>query len=268
MTPWEVYAVKYADRPGRTRRDSFIFDDAHDTPHPIDYFVWVLRRAGRTILVDSGYDAEEARRRGRPILRDPREALAPLGLAAEDVDTLIVTHLHYDHAGGLALFPNAALHLQAAEMAYATGPCMCHATLRMPFTAEHVCEAVRRAYSGRVVFHDGDGEIAEGVTVHRIGGHSRGLQAVRVATAAGWLCLASDASHYYENFVARKPFPIVADLQDMLDGFARIEALASARRLVVPGHDPLVTASFPDWQGTGFIRRLDNGPEREIAALG
>lgn len=264
MTPWEVYAVKYADRPGRTRRDSFLLDDDHAAPHDMDYFIWVLRREGRTILVDSGYDADEGRRRGRPILRDPREALKPLGVAAEDVDTLIVTHLHYDHAGGLALFPNATLHLQAAEMAYATGPCMCHGTLQAPFTAEHVCEAVRRVFSGRVIFHEGDGEVAEGVTVHRIGGHSRGLQAVRTLTSAGWMCLASDASHYYENFLARKPFPIVVDMQDMLDGFDRIQTLASARSLVVPGHDPLVMTAFPDWRETGFIRRLDGGPERAI----
>ena len=82
----------------------------------------------------------------------------------------------------------------------------------MPFTADHVCEAVKRLYSGRVVFHDGEGQVADGVTVHCVGGHSRGLQCVRVLTDAGWLVLASDAAHYYENFEARKPFPIVVDL--------------------------------------------------------
>ena len=103
--------------------------------------------------------------RDRPIRLDPREALAPLGLEAEDVTTVIVTHLHYDHAGGLHLFHNATLHLQEDEMAYVTGPCMCHDTLRMPFTADQVCEAVKRVYSGRVVLHDGDGQVADRVTV-------------------------------------------------------------------------------------------------------
>ena len=70
-------------------------------------------------------------------------------------------------------------------MAYATGPCMCHDHLRYPFTADHVCEMVRNVYSGRVIFHDGDGEVAPGITVHKIGGHSRGLQCVRVMTAGG-----------------------------------------------------------------------------------
>ncbi|TFL17905.1 N-acyl homoserine lactonase family protein [Jannaschia formosa] len=255
---WEVFALRYAERNARVRGDSFMMDDDHAAAHPMDYFMWLLRRGARTILVDTGYDAPEAERRGRPILTDPRAALAPFGLAPEAVDTVIVTHLHYDHAGGLHLFPNARLHLQAREMAYATGPCMCHDLLRMPFTGDHVCEAVRRLYQSRVQFHDGDGEVAEGVTVHRIGGHSKGLQAVRVQTQAGWLCLASDAAHFYENFQKARPFPIVADVTEMLDGFARIQALASAPGLVVPGHDPLVRRLFPREAPEAW--RLSSGP--------
>lgn len=226
----------------------------------MDYFIWVLRRGDRVILVDTGYDSDEAAARARPICLTPRAALEPLGIAPETVDCVIVTHLHYDHAGGLHLFPNATLHMQAAEMAYATGPCMCHDTLRMPYTAGHICEAIQRLYSGKVVFHDGDAEIADGVTVHRIGGHSRGLQAVRVRTSAGWLVLASDAAHFYENVQRRKPFPIVVDVQDMLDGFATLERLASQPALIVPGHDPLVMTSFPQDKAAHIVR-LDRGPK-------
>ncbi|WP_298290163.1 N-acyl homoserine lactonase family protein [uncultured Litoreibacter sp.] len=263
MSNWQVHAVKYADRNARTRADSFIFDDNHDAPHAMDYFMWVLRRGDDVILVDTGYDEAEAASRDRPISMDPREALKPLGLAAEDITQLIVTHLHYDHAGGLHLFPNATIHLQAAEMAFATGPCMCHGTLQMPFTADHVCEAVKRVYSGRCVFHEGDGEVADGVTVHRLGGHSRGLQVVRVRTDAGWLCLASDATHYYENVFEKKPFPIVVDLEDMLKGFERLHRLASDPKLIIPGHDPLVRELFPQ-DVADHIYRLDKGPDRWV----
>jgi glyoxylase-like metal-dependent hydrolase (beta-lactamase superfamily II) len=266
MSHWQVHAIKYADREDRTRRDSFIFDATHDARHPMDYFMWLVQGGDRTFLVDTGYDAEEARARGRPIRRDPRDALKPFGLDPEQITDVIVTHLHYDHAGGLHLFPNACLHLQVAEMAYATGPCICHDVLRMPFTAAHVCEAVRRLYAGQVVFHDGDAEIADGVSVHRIGGHSRGLQAVRVRTEAGWLVLASDAAHFYENMLARKPFPIVVDLQDMLDGFDTLQRLASRPELIVPGHDPIVTQVFPAALD-GFIWRLDRGPVTAIPGI-
>ena len=263
MSTWQVYALKYAERNARTRADSFIFDDTPDAPHPMDYFIWVLRRDAEVILVDSGYDSVEGIRRDRPIQMSPHAALAPLGLAPQDITTLIVTHLHYDHAGGLHLFPNATLHMQAAEMAYATGPCMCHDTLQMPFTPGHICEAIQRLYAGKLVFHEGDAEIADGVTVHCIGGHSRGLQAVRVRTQAGWLVLASDAAHYYENIRLRKPFPIVVDLQNMLDGFDMLGRLASHPNLIIPGHDPLVRDLFPEHVAP-HITRLDVGPLQKI----
>lgn len=257
---WEVLAVKYAERNARTRADSFLFDDAHDTPHEMDYYIWVLRQGARVILVDTGYDDPEATRRDRPIQIDPRTALRPLGIAAEDVTEVIVTHLHYDHAGGLHLFPNAKLHLQAAEMAFAIGPCMCHDALRMPFTADHVCEAVKRLFAGQVQFHDGSAEIADGVRLHCIGGHSKGLQAVQVRTQAGWLCLASDAAHYYENVFRGKVFPLVVDVDDMLAGFETLKSLVSAPGLIVPGHDPLVRQVFPRWRMGADIWRLDAGP--------
>lgn len=259
MSDWEVFSIKYADRNARIRADSFIMADNHDTPHEMDYYMWLLRRGDAVILVDTGYDDAEANARGRPIRLDPVEALKPFDLRPEDITQVIVTHLHYDHAGGLHLFPNATLHLQEAEMAYATGPCMCHDTLRNPYTADHVCEAIKRLYAGKVVFHAGDAQVAEGVTVHCIGGHSRGLQAVRVRTQAGHLVLASDAAHFYENAFARKPFPIVVDLQKMLDGFDTLQRLASGPRLIIPGHDPLVRSYFPQAMAP-HIHRLDAGP--------
>lgn len=265
MSDWEVYSVKYADRNSRTRADSFIFDDNHDAPHEMDYFIWVLRRGEEVILVDTGYDTQEAKDRARPILMDPREALKPLGIQPEAVTDVIVTHLHYDHAGGLHMFPNAHLHMQEAEMAFATGPCMCHDTLRMPFTADHVCEAVKRLYAGKLTFYDGSAELADGVSVHRIGGHSRGLQCVRVKTQAGWMVLASDATHFYENFLTEKPFPIVVDLEDMLTGFRILRRLASDDSLIIPGHDPLIRILFENHLEP-HINRLDVGPIAPLPA--
>ena len=256
MSHWQVFAIKYAERNSRTRADSFINDDHPAAPHGMDYFIWVLDNGSEKILVDTGYDATEAKRRGRPILRDPALAIGALGYDAEDVKNLIVSHLHYDHAGGLDRYPNAQFHLQESEMQFATGPCMCDPDQQAPFTVDHVCEMVRHVYSGRVAFHDGDAEISPGVTVHRIGGHSMGLQAIRVETADGPICLASDAAHYYENFEQGKIFPIVHDHNEMLNGFKIIQDLAGSADRVIPGHDPLVTERYPSFGNSGFVWKL------------
>jgi glyoxylase-like metal-dependent hydrolase (beta-lactamase superfamily II) len=122
---------------------------------------------------------------------------------------------------------------------------MCQPVLQKPFTADHVCQMVRRVYEGKVTFHNGEAEIAPGVSVHKVGGHSRGLQAVRVETANGPLVLASDAAHYYETYETRNPFPLVVDMEDMLKGYDLLTKLAGDRRLVIPGHDPQVRQKFP-----------------------
>jgi len=80
---WEVYALKYADRAARTRRESFIFDDNHDAAHPMDYFIWLLRQGDRHILVDTGYDKAEGIRRDRPIIEEPAELLKRFGATPE-----------------------------------------------------------------------------------------------------------------------------------------------------------------------------------------
>ncbi len=258
---YEVLAVKYAELHERYRRDNFILDDDHAARMPIDFFVWIIRNDNRTIVVDCGFDHREAQNRGRAITAMPREVLSGAGVDVETVETLIVSHLHFDHAGTLYDFPKAQFHLQDAEMAYATGRCMCDDALKRPFTADHVCEMVKNVYSGRVTFHNGDGSVAPGITVHHTPGHSKGMQSVRVMTESGPLVLAVDAAHFYENFEKRKLFPLLHSAEEMLTSFDKLEALAGNKRNVVPGHDPLVLQRYPAWkpETAGLIHRLDQG---------
>jgi len=259
---YEVFAIRYGTMAARTRKDNFIATDDHDAPMPIDYFVWAIRNDNRTIVVDTGFDHAEAGRRGREIVRLPREGLEMIGFDAGKVEDVIITHLHYDHAGTLDDFPAARFHLQEREMQYATGRHMCQAPFGYAYSADHVCTLVRRVFDGRVAFHDGADEIAPGISVHLIGGHTMGVQCVRVLTRRGWVVLASDASHFYENMEKVSPFPIVYSVADMVDGFKTMRSLADSDRHIVPGHDPLVMARYPG-AGAGLddiVVRLDAEP--------
>ncbi len=243
---YEIYALRYATMTPRTLHMNFLQPDPHDSAaQDLDYFVWLIRGNGRDILVDTGFNAEEASVRARKLTLNPVDALERFGVAASGIRDIIVTHLHYDHAGNLDRFPNARFHLQEHEMAYATGRCMCNGLLRHPFSVEHVTQMVRHVYGERVNFYSGDGEVAPGVTVHRVGGHSDGLQVVKVETARGPVVLASDAAHYYANLQRRSPFPIVLDIGDMARGWETIERLAGHPDRFIPGHDPIVTEIYP-----------------------
>jgi len=240
----EVYAIKYAHH-ARRASENFIGGDPHDGPMPLDYFVWLIRGAGREIVVDTGFSAAMGMKRQRDHLRCPSDGLRLLGCDAGTVKDVVVTHLHYDHIGNFDLFPAATFHLQDLEMHYATGRHMAHPVFRGAYEVEEVVGMVRRAYAGRVRFHDGDGELAPGITLHLIGGHTMGLQVVRVATRRGWVVLASDASHFYANMEQVRPFPIVFNVADMVEGYARLRALAESDGHIIPGHDPLVLERYP-----------------------
>ena len=111
------------------------------------------------------------------------------------------------------------------------------------FTASHVADIVLAVHDGRVVFHDGDDQLAAGLSVHLIGGHTDGLQSVRLGPEGAdgpAIVLASDATHYYENIDSGRPFPIVFDVGAMVEGYDRLRHLAGQGGVIVPGHDPLV----------------------------
>ena len=258
---YEVCAVKYAERDGR-RSEHFLGGDPHDAPMPMDYFVWVVRGGGRTFVVDTGFEQSDADARGRRLLRSVSDALAVVDVDASTVADVVITHLHYDHVGGFAQFPQAQFHVQDREVAYATGRYMAFANLAHAFDSDHIAAFVHEVFAGRVVFHDGDADLAPGLSVHHLGGHTDGLQVVRVHTEVGWIVLASDGTHFYENIESGRPFPFVYSVGDLLVGYATLRRLADHDRLVVPGHDPAVFDRYPPYStaARGVAVRLDVEP--------
>jgi glyoxylase-like metal-dependent hydrolase (beta-lactamase superfamily II) len=244
LPEYQIYALRYATRDGR-RSSHFIGGDAHDGPMRMDYFLWAIVGAGRTYVVDCGFTAEVAARRKREFLRSAVDALALIDIDAATVEDLIITHLHYDHVGNFACFPKARIHLQEPELAYATGRYMRHPFMSHAFEVEDVVGIVRLNYAGRVEFHNGTAELAPGLSLHLAGGHTAGLQFVRVHTQRGWVVLASDVVHYYENIETRRPFTTALNVGDMLEGFDKVRALASSSDHVIPGHDPKVMELYP-----------------------
>ena len=267
---YELYAIRYATNGRRQRHENFMYPapDPHDGPMPMDFFVWVAVGAGRTILIDSGASASTCSTRGHDFLRCPTEGLAQLRIDPAAINDVITTHLHWDHAGNFEKFPNARFHLQTREAQHAVGPCICSPFLRRPFDVEQICAFVRTLYGGRVAFHDGEEEIAPGITVHHVGGHTQGLQFVRVMTRRGWVVVASDAMHYYANGETGIPFPVVVNVPEYMNGLSLVHRLADSADHVIAGHDPAVMAMYPavSPQLQGIALRLDVMPEMKQEA--
>lgn len=252
-----VYAIRYATNPARPRNSAFVRDPDPTAPLGIDFSFWVAIRGGRAVVIDTGMAAEKAGRFGHRLLIDPMEALARLGVRPDAVDTVVMTHLHYDHAGNTRAFPNARFHLQAEEMAFATGPLMEHPYLRHAYHAEEIQDFVGYLHAGRLRLHGREAAIADGLSVHWVGGHCAGQEVVRIRTARGWAVLASDALHYGEELTRGVPYALNASTVEMLAAHARIRELAEAPDLIFPGHDPRTALDHPSVPGLeGLVFRL------------
>lgn len=256
--PFKVYAIRYA-RVDRKASENFLGGDPHEAGMPMDYFVWLAVSASQTWVIDTGFNRAAAQKRQREFLRCPTEGLKALGVDAATVEDVIVTHLHYDHIGNFDKFPGAHFHLQDSEMAYATGRYMANPFFAHAFEVDEVVAMVRNVYGGRVSFYDGDAILAPNLSLHHIGGHTKGLQVVRLWTEKGWLVLASDASHYAANMNERRPFPIVVDVAQMIDGWDKMKTLVDNPARIIPGHDPAVMALYPPAKPglEGIAVRLD-----------
>jgi glyoxylase-like metal-dependent hydrolase (beta-lactamase superfamily II) len=258
---YELFALKYATRAAR-RSEHFIGGDPHDGPMSMDYYIWVAVSDDRTVLIDTGFGEAVAARRGRTLHRDPVDALGLIGIDAATVQDIVITHLHYDHAGNLGCFPNANFHIQELEMHHVAGRQMKHRYIAQAFEVEDVVAMIRLNFAGRVVMHSGETQLCDGIVLHPGPGHTPGLQFVRVFTKRGWVVLASDASHYYENLEAGRPFTIANDLGAMIETFDLLQSLAPSPDHIVPGHDPLVMSSYPPASPAldGIAVRLDLPP--------
>ncbi|MFM9371521.1 N-acyl homoserine lactonase family protein [Streptomyces sp. Da 82-17] len=250
---YEVLALRFGTHDDRPARDNFLVDEGQFTPGsdmPMDFYLWVIRNDRHFLLVDTGFPEEMAERRGRTLFRDPVDALTDLGMTADEVSDVVITHMHYDHAGNLDRFPHARIHLQEDELRFCTGPAMRHRVVRKPFEPININTAVQGLFEDQLVLHSGQSEIIPGVTVHPVPGHTPGTQVVQVPTARGWVVLASDATHLWANIRLRSPFPILDHLTPMLEGYDRIEALADGDDHIIPGHDPQVALRFPQLPGS------------------
>jgi glyoxylase-like metal-dependent hydrolase (beta-lactamase superfamily II) len=263
MSEYEIYAVRYARKDDRRSSENFVGGDPADKPMPMDFFVWALVSQSRTVIIDTGFDEKAGQARGWAVSRPVGQGLKQIGIDPGSVRDVILTHMHWDHAGNHDLFPHARYHVQQREMHFCTGRCMCDAVQNKAYNAEDVSHIVKRNFEGRVTLHDVNSDFDDGISLHWIGGHTEGLQVVRVRTRRGYVVVASDASHYYANIIQRRPFPVLFDINQMMNGFALIRKLSDSPSHIIPGHDRQVLSLFPAARdGLDGIVRLDLDPIR------
>lgn len=246
---YEVVIVRYGTRHGR-RSEVYLNHAVYgepDAPIDMDYFLWVVRNDARTICVDTGFSRSGGGNRNRTFLLEPAAAYDALGVDRSAGPDVVVTHAHYDHIGNLDLFPSSRMVMARAEYEFWTGPHRSRTQFHHSVEDDELTVLAAAYDEGRIDLFDDRHELAPGVELLRVGGHTPGQTVVRVRTAAGPVLLASDAIHYYEEYERDMPFAFVADLVGMYQGFDTIRSMVERGEVehLVSGHDPDTLGRFP-----------------------
>jgi len=251
--PNEVLAVRHGTLE-TTRAHQYLNYDVYgeaDAPMRLDYYFWIIRSEAGIVLVDTGFSAEAARRRGREVLVDVPDALRTLGIDADTPVDLVLTHAHYDHAGNLDAVPNARVFVARAELEFWTSPTAQTVNFQSVMEDADLAALATARAEGRVTLVDGVHDLAPGVRLIPMPGHTPGQLIVTVATSRGTIVLASDAVHFEEELERDMPFRHTTDLVGLHEGFALLRRWRAEGSVidVISGHDPATMRRFPPLPG-------------------
>ena len=242
---YEVYAVKYGTVPGFAVSGLVAGAEA-SRKMDIAMMVWLVRGGGKTILVDAGFYREQFFKQWTVTeFEKPSEAVRRAGVKPEEVTDVIVTHMHWDHADGMDLFPNAKVWVQREELEYYAGTAWQSRRTHGGIDPDDVMAAVKLNLAGRMGLVNGDAqEILPGITCYTGGKHTYASQFVGVNTGAGTVILASDNVYLYENLEKYVANAATLDAASNLRAQERMRELAGETGRIVPGHDPAVMTKY------------------------
>jgi glyoxylase-like metal-dependent hydrolase (beta-lactamase superfamily II) len=252
---YEVYALSYGVYPNFPV-SGLVAGADKDRKLDLQMMIWLLKGpGGKNILVDTGcYHENVVKGKGIQNLVKASEAVAKLGLSAADITDVVITHMHWDHADGMDLFPKAKIWIQKDEYTYYTGAAWQAGGKHGGIEPEDVLTIVKLNTQNQVNLVDGDDrEIIDGIRVYTGGRHTFASQYVSVRMATGIAVIASDNMYLYENLEKRASIAQTFDADSNLKAQDRMKQIASRPDLVVPGHDPLVFVKFPK-PGNGVAR--------------
>jgi glyoxylase-like metal-dependent hydrolase (beta-lactamase superfamily II) len=244
MNEYKIYALKYAG-PAESSGALLMWLKDWEKTVKRSHYLWCLKGPEETIVVDAGTSPEMALERNLIGYISPAEVLSRMGVKSDEVRHVFLTHMHWDHMGGVRLFPKATFYVQESEYSFwLKGPLIRRPVIK-PFIDEAASSYLASLEgSPRLVFLRGDQEVLPGIQCLYAPGHTVGLQAVAVNTARGTAILGSDCAHLFRNYREDWPSAFIFNLADWLRSYEKLRSRVSTLDLLFPGHDPLMSTNY------------------------
>jgi len=248
MAPeYSIQAIRYGNSPGFPANE-LVIGAPKDEKVDIAFVVWLIRGGGHNLLFDSGFHREKWTKYF-PVtdFLGPDEAVKLAGVKPEDVTDVVISHAHWDHLGGIDLFPKATVWIQKEEFRYYTGEAWQPGGKHGGIDPDDVLQLVKLNTEGRLRLVDGDDvEILPGIRVYTGARHTFASQYIRVEGNPSFV-LASDNCYLYRNLAERKASATFSEVDQSanITNQARMIELAGSADRVVPGHDMLQFQKFP-----------------------
>lgn len=242
---YEVYALEFAGNWNIIATDIAVGAPNKDSIKG-SMMIWVLKgNNGKIVLVDAGF-TDTAQYKASNYTR-PDLLLPKIGLKAEDITDLIVTHPHFDHIGGIDLFPNAMIWMQQKDFDYFVSSAWQKGGVSDGLNKVDVIKLIQKSIDGQLTLVNGDNkEIIPGIKVFIGSKHTYESQYVMVEGTSGKTIIASDNIWYYYNLKHLLPIPkYTFDAKAYVSAMKRMKTLVSNVELIIPGHDALVFSKFP-----------------------
>jgi glyoxylase-like metal-dependent hydrolase (beta-lactamase superfamily II) len=243
---YAIEAIRYADSPGDPVAD-LVIGAPKDEKIDTIYALWLIRGGGRNILFDSGFHRQRWFKEWtiKDYLR-PDEAVRLAGVNPEDVTDVVISHAHWDHMGGIDLFPKANVWIQKDEFRYYTADAWQPGGDHDGIDPDDVQELVRLNTAGRLRLVNGDDvELFPGIRAYTGARHTFASQYLRIDGNPPFV-LASDSVYLYRNLAEHKASATFseADHAANIKNQERMIQLAGSPDRVVPGHDALQFQKF------------------------
>lgn len=243
---YKIFALKYAG-PFTSSVAMVIYLTDWDKQVDRNYYIWAVQGGGKTVVYDCGVRPALAAERKLKNYVSPDKVLERIGVKAEEVEHLVISHIHFDHNGGLELFPKAKVYVQRREFDF-----WVYDPIAKRPPCAHVSDSVAIRQLGnlrgsdRLILVDGDQKILPGIELLLTPGHTIALQSMAVKTAKGLAILASDCAHVHKSFELDMPSCLITDMPAWLNSYTKLRNKVHGNlKMLFPGHDKMMLDDYP-----------------------